>query len=110
MDYLAAGGLQWVLPAWTACLLRRSSHFPPLTTDFAMSHKTFVFTALLSGCVVAACAAAQAAAPNPGSPQLDLAKVEAQKGEWSRWRGPNGDGISAEKGLLQEWPDDGPPL
>lgn len=79
-----------------------------------MSHKTFVFTALLSGCFFAACATAflpaQAAAPNSVKPQLDLAKVEAQKGEWSRWRGPNGDGISAEKGLLQEWPDEGPPL
>ncbi len=35
---------------------------------------------------------------------------EAQRGEWTRWRGPNGDGISAERGLLKQWPAEGPPL
>lgn len=30
--------------------------------------------------------------------------------EWTQWRGPNRDGISPEKGLLQDWPSDGPPL
>src|SRR5262245_6279940 len=44
-----------------------------------------------------------AAASNP-------AMAEAQRGEWSRWRGPNGDGISYETGLLTEWPAAGPPL
>lgn len=39
-----------------------------------------------------------------------LAMAEAERGEWSRWRGPNGDGVSFEKGLLTTWPDDGPPL
>jgi outer membrane protein assembly factor BamB len=29
---------------------------------------------------------------------------------WPQWRGPQRDGISQEKGLLQEWPKDGPPL
>ena len=29
--------------------------------------------------------------------------------EWFQWRGPNRDGISAETGLLQEWPKSGPP-
>lgn len=53
---------------------------------------------------------AHAAAPSTAKSPLDLAKVEAQKGDWSRWRGPNGDGVSAEKGLLTEWPDGGPPL
>ena len=38
------------------------------------------------------------------------AAEEAQRGEWSRWRGPNGDGISLETGLLDEWPSEGPPL
>jgi outer membrane protein assembly factor BamB len=38
------------------------------------------------------------------------ALAEAQRGEWSRWRGPNGDGLSAETGLLREWPAEGPPL
>lgn len=30
--------------------------------------------------------------------------------DWPQWRGPNRDGISPEKGLLQEWPPSGPPL
>jgi outer membrane protein assembly factor BamB len=40
----------------------------------------------------------------------DLAMLEAERGNWSRWRGPNNDGISKEQGLLTEWPKDGPPL
>jgi outer membrane protein assembly factor BamB len=35
---------------------------------------------------------------------------EAQNGDWPRWRGPSGDGISDETGLLTEWPAGGPPL
>jgi hypothetical protein len=31
-------------------------------------------------------------------------------GDWPQWRGPNRDGVSRETGLLQEWPEDGPPL
>ena len=30
--------------------------------------------------------------------------------DWGQWRGPHRDGISAEKGLLHEWPEGGPPL
>lgn len=30
--------------------------------------------------------------------------------DWPQWRGPNRDGISSETGLLQEWPEEGPPL
>jgi outer membrane protein assembly factor BamB len=30
--------------------------------------------------------------------------------DWPQWRGPNRDGISQEKGLLKEWPKDGPKL
>lgn len=29
---------------------------------------------------------------------------------WHQWRGPNRDGISPEKGLLDEWPKDGPKI
>jgi outer membrane protein assembly factor BamB len=39
-----------------------------------------------------------------------VALEEAQRGDWSRWRGPNGDGISYETGLLDSWPAAGPPL
>ena len=34
----------------------------------------------------------------------------AQAEDWPQWRGPNRDGISQEKGLLQAWPKDGPKL
>src|ERR1051326_3401124 len=30
--------------------------------------------------------------------------------DWPQWRGLNRDGISAETGLLKEWPKEGPPL
>src|SRR5262249_34863487 len=30
--------------------------------------------------------------------------------DWPQWRGPNRDGHSPEKGLLKEWPKNGPPL
>ena len=30
--------------------------------------------------------------------------------DWYQWRGPNRDGVSAETGLLDSWPDDGPPM
>lgn len=29
---------------------------------------------------------------------------------WPQWRGPNRDGVSKEKGLLKQWPENGPPL
>jgi outer membrane protein assembly factor BamB len=32
----------------------------------------------------------------------------AKPGDYPQWRGPNRDGISAETGLLKEWPEDGP--
>src|SRR5262249_50674524 len=30
--------------------------------------------------------------------------------DWPQWRGPQRNGISSEKGLLQEWPKEGPKL
>ena len=42
--------------------------------------------------------------------QNNLAAEEARRGDWSRWRGPNSDGISLETGLLDTWPKNGPPL
>lgn len=30
-------------------------------------------------------------------------------GHWPQWRGPGRDGVSAETGLLQRWPNSGPP-
>jgi outer membrane protein assembly factor BamB len=39
-----------------------------------------------------------------------LAQVPAEKGDWPQWRGPNADGVSTESGLLQDWPESGPPV
>src|SRR3954463_10901047 len=33
-----------------------------------------------------------------------------QAADWPQWRGPKRDGISQEKGLLKEWPKEGPRL
>jgi len=38
------------------------------------------------------------------------ATCAAPASDWPQWRGPNRDGVSPEKGLLQEWPKDGPKL
>lgn len=34
----------------------------------------------------------------------------ANSTDWYRWRGPDGNGVSRETGLLSEWPAEGPPL
>jgi outer membrane protein assembly factor BamB len=36
--------------------------------------------------------------------------LSAAQLDWPQWRGPNRDGLSAETGLLKEWPKEGPPL
>jgi outer membrane protein assembly factor BamB len=36
--------------------------------------------------------------------------VSRASDDWPQWRGPNRDGISPDKGLLKEWPADGPKL
>jgi outer membrane protein assembly factor BamB len=38
-----------------------------------------------------------------------LTGAGAQNAEWSQWRGPSRDGMSAETGLLRQWPSEGPP-
>ncbi len=37
-------------------------------------------------------------------------QTSARGDDWPQWRGPNRDGRSAETGLLQAWPEGGPPL
>jgi outer membrane protein assembly factor BamB len=43
-------------------------------------------------------------------PTVGGGSIKAAPGDWPQWRGPNRDGISPEKGLLQQWPAGGPPL
>lgn len=40
---------------------------------------------------------------------LCLSLLSVAHAEWPQWRGPNRDDVSAEKNLLQEWPEGGPP-
>ncbi|MEM7473458.1 MAG: PQQ-binding-like beta-propeller repeat protein [Planctomycetota bacterium] len=47
----------------------------------------------------------QQAKNNPSSSTASNSEVRS----WN-WRGPNGDGISTEEGLMSQWPQDGPPL
>ncbi len=39
-----------------------------------------------------------------------LPEKPVRPGDWPQWRGPGRDSISTETGLLDKWPDDGPPL
>ncbi|MBM3498111.1 MAG: hypothetical protein FJX74_05515, partial [Armatimonadetes bacterium] len=39
-----------------------------------------------------------------------LGAVSVEAADWPQWRGPTADGISAETGLLQDWPAGGPPV
>lgn len=39
-----------------------------------------------------------------------LVMPAATAGDWPQWRGPDRSYVSAETGLLKEWPKDGPPL
>jgi len=39
---------------------------------------------------------------------VTLGQVPSGDGDWPQWRGPNRDGISSDKGLLKEWPKEGP--
>lgn len=39
-----------------------------------------------------------------------LFAVSLHAGDWAQWRGPQRNGVSAEKGLLAAWPKEGPPL
>lgn len=39
-----------------------------------------------------------------------VVSADTNSPSWSQFRGPNRDGVSMEKGLLQEWPQDGPKM
>lgn len=41
---------------------------------------------------------------------LSFASLTTRAADWPQWRGPNRDGHSPEKGLLGEWPKEGPRL
>jgi outer membrane protein assembly factor BamB len=45
-----------------------------------------------------------------GAGAADDARFQPRPYDWPQWRGPNRDAVSHEKGLLQDWPTDGPRL
>jgi hypothetical protein len=60
---------------------------------------------LFAGLVAAPRPALAGAAPAPAATLI----ASPEEG-WPQFRGPRRDGISDERGLLPEWPADGPPL
>jgi outer membrane protein assembly factor BamB len=75
------------------------------------------FVAVCFTAVAAMMAAPGALAEDPSktprgpAPNADRGAVMAEKGsDWSQFRGPNFDGSSPEKGLLREWPKEGPEI
>ncbi len=41
---------------------------------------------------------------------LVLLSTHAVAADWPGWRGPRRDGLCSERGLLKQWPEEGPPL
>src|SRR2546429_385073 len=41
---------------------------------------------------------------------LTIAAPSARALDWPQWQGPDRNAVSKERGLLQAWPKDGPPL
>lgn len=67
----------------------------------ALAAFLFVLTRLMAG--------ENAADRQPG-PEPPAFIIPSPETGWPQWRGPRRDGICAETGLLQQWPEDGPPL
>jgi outer membrane protein assembly factor BamB len=45
-----------------------------------------------------------------GAALVEEAAGGSAEGDWPQWRGPRRDGVSRERGLLAEWPAQGPPV
>jgi len=63
--------------------------------------KPLIFVWTIAACLATVVAVQPDALPG------DVARSE---GSWPQWRGPNRDGISHETGLLDAWPENGPPI
>ncbi len=78
-----------------ACLILLAAFFPACAEDAAPRRETAVAESTPPAEYVADPSDGLIASPEP---------------DWPQWRGPRRDGISAETGLLHEWPKDGPKL
>jgi hypothetical protein len=77
-----------------------------------MTSATLYAALALAAPAVPAAAAPATTVPKAGAwPGWRAPQAAATKpGEWPGWRGPNRDGRSTDKGLLKQWPAEGPPL
>jgi outer membrane protein assembly factor BamB len=73
--------------------------------DAAMTVRRFLFFALT---LAGAFTSGLGSAGDTGSVGARL--VASPENGWPQWRGPRRDGICEETGLLQHWPEGGPPL
>lgn len=64
------------------------------------------------GClaIVFTCLWAGAVDKRPARGKAGASSSQHAQPYWPQWRGPNRDDISPDKGLLQQWPEGGPPL
>src|SRR5687767_95581 len=75
--------------------MRHTFHFPRSIRG-AMAGLAFAAAVLLAASLAAAQRSAQ--------------RTDSSRSDWGQWRGPKRDNLSAETGLLKQWPDKGPPL
>ncbi len=64
----------------------------------------------LAGCLLFAASLIWFAAGGPSAAKDDRAAKVPAGPYWPQWRGPHRDNVSPDVGLLQQWPQDGPPL
>src|SRR5262245_5012707 len=71
-----------------------------------MMRRHFLALVFASGMAAAALAAAHLVTSDRA---LAFQGRDAAATDWPQWRGPDRNGLSTEKGLLQQWPSSGPP-
>lgn len=77
-----------------------------------MTRAVFISLVFASGLIGGQAPKPQVPRLGPDVPASTPSSVQASisVSAWHQWRGANRDGISAETGLLQEWPANGPPV
>jgi outer membrane protein assembly factor BamB len=64
-----------------------------------------------AGCGGGAATPPAGSPPRPAAPAANAPTAgKRPEGEWTQFRGADRSGVSSEKGLLKQWPADGPPL
>jgi hypothetical protein len=71
---------------------------------------TNVYSLVAVAAVIASLSAVASTRPAGDPPTRSGSTRAESRDDWPQWRGPNRDGVSAERGLLKSWPASGPPL